>query len=413
MHSLFRKEVFEANNSRLIGDVSLIQPAVFTNLALIVLTFLLVSTVFLFSNEYERKERVPGVIVPDKGVIRVKSHTRGFISEMLVREQSLISFNQPALTITSQKVDSRGVDVNDTLKKNYTLQVLNMEEEIERANEKSKIKTRRLHSLKSSLESELVLLERKIIIMDSRQATNKTIVDKMALLKNNGHSSELELSRQKDILLKLNQDAITLQEKHISLKNKISEIEIDIDHSLLETQSRIAQLKRDINKIKSLTAELYFESSSEIVAPQTGLVTAILKKVGQEVKPNDTLFSILPKGSHLEAVIYVPTSSFGFVEVGQDIRIRYHAFSFHHFGVFKGKIKEVSTNVVYPEESDISSFIKYPSYRVVVSLEKEFVEAYGKKINLRAGMTLDADIIIGKRSLIEWVFEPFFITAKS
>ncbi len=45
-------------------------------------------------------------------------------------------------------------------------------------------------------------------------------------------------------------------------------------------------------------------------------------------------------------------------------------------------------------------------YRVTVAIDHQTIEAYGKAVPLQAGMTLTADIILEKRSLIQWLLDP-------
>ncbi|MFA6064174.1 MAG: hypothetical protein WC736_16410 [Gallionella sp.] len=47
-------------------------------------------------------------------------------------------------------------------------------------------------------------------------------------------------------------------------------------------------------------------------------------------------------------------------------------------------------------------------YRVEVALDSQSVLAYGKRESLRPGMTLDADVLLDRRRLIEWVLEPLY-----
>ena len=47
-----------------------------------------------------------------------------------------------------------------------------------------------------------------------------------------------------------------------------------------------------------------------------------------------------------------------------------------------------------------------PSYRVTVDLERQTVTAYGSEVPLRPEMTLKANIIVDRRSLLEWLFDP-------
>jgi membrane fusion protein len=47
-------------------------------------------------------------------------------------------------------------------------------------------------------------------------------------------------------------------------------------------------------------------------------------------------------------------------------------------------------------------------YRVIVKLDAQHVLAYGQPQSLQAGMQLEADVLLDRRRLTEWVFEPIF-----
>ena len=47
-----------------------------------------------------------------------------------------------------------------------------------------------------------------------------------------------------------------------------------------------------------------------------------------------------------------------------------------------------------------------PLYRITVALDRQTVQAYGVAQPLVAGMQLEADVLLDRRRLIEWIFEP-------
>ena len=53
-----------------------------------------------------------------------------------------------------------------------------------------------------------------------------------------------------------------------------------------------------------------------------------------------------------------------------------------------------------------------PVYRVTVSLPTQAIAVYGKSQQFEAGMTLEADILQDRRTLIEWVLDPLLSAAK-
>jgi membrane fusion protein len=47
-----------------------------------------------------------------------------------------------------------------------------------------------------------------------------------------------------------------------------------------------------------------------------------------------------------------------------------------------------------------------PLYRITVTLDRQDVTAYGHAQPLSPGMQLEADVLLDRRRLIEWLFEP-------
>jgi len=47
-----------------------------------------------------------------------------------------------------------------------------------------------------------------------------------------------------------------------------------------------------------------------------------------------------------------------------------------------------------------------PVYRVDVALQNQTVSALGQELPLRPGMLVNADLLLEKRSILEWIFEP-------
>ena len=47
-----------------------------------------------------------------------------------------------------------------------------------------------------------------------------------------------------------------------------------------------------------------------------------------------------------------------------------------------------------------------PSYRAIVALERPDIDAYGKRVPLQPDMLLKADIILEKRTLVDWILNP-------
>ncbi|HVG47786.1 MAG TPA: HlyD family secretion protein, partial [Rubellimicrobium sp.] len=107
-----------------------------------------------------------------------------------------------------------------------------------------------------------------------------------------------------------------------------------------------------------------------------------------------------------QAELFVPTRAIGFVEVGQDVRILYDAFPYQHFGTYRGRVAKISQTIL--TSSDVAAPVtpREPAYRATVALERQDVDAYGKRMPLQPDMLLRADVILERRTLVQWILNP-------
>jgi len=114
----------------------------------------------------------------------------------------------------------------------------------------------------------------------------------------------------------------------------------------------------------------------------------------------------------MQAQLLVPSRAIGFIEPGSRVVMRYQAFAYQKFGQQYGHVTDISRSALSP--ADVATLIgerpqtAQPMYRVQVALDSQHVLAYGKPEPVRPGMALEADILIDRRRLIEWVFEPLY-----
>lgn len=408
MDSLFRKEVLEHKRHRLEGAVSLIQPPIFRRLAILILTVVIVSLVFLSVGQYTRKERVVGVIEPDAGLLRVEASQSGLISEVLVYEGQFVEVGTPLLRIASAKHSSQELELNQALLNQYQFQLNSLERQITQQRAQDALDLEQLSLQKTALELRLSELDSQAETFKERLTLNQQMVEQVGSLKGTGYISELELQRQRDTLLSLQQQASNIKSERVSLVGQLQQLEKQIEQRPLQQQTRIAQLKSQRADLQIQLSSIEQQRLGELRAPSSGIVSGLTAKVGKTVSTGQNLLSVLPENSEMQAVVYVPTSAFGFVEAGQNARLRYHAFPYEKFGVYDGIIKEISHSVILPEEADSTSLLSEPAYRVIVTLRDQSIQAYGKATPLKAGMRLDADIVIEERSLLRWLFDPVF-----
>jgi membrane fusion protein len=107
---------------------------------------------------------------------------------------------------------------------------------------------------------------------------------------------------------------------------------------------------------------------------------------------------------HVE--LLVPTRAIGFLTKGKEVVLRYDAFPHERFGQYKGMVSDIGRNVWTAGEPIGPLSAKEPVYRVDVKLERQGVTAMGQEYALRPGMLVNADLLLERRTLLEWLFEP-------
>jgi membrane fusion protein len=127
------------------------------------------------------------------------------------------------------------------------------------------------------------------------------------------------------------------------------------------------------------------------------------------VAPPTALASLLPAGSTLQAQLYAPSRHIGQVRSGQAVRLRLEAWPHAKYGALAGRVLAVAH--VPLAATELASLplpgalpMGEPLYRITVALDP-LPSAWADR-PLATGLRLQADVLLERRRLIEWLFEP-------
>jgi membrane fusion protein len=140
----------------------------------------------------------------------------------------------------------------------------------------------------------------------------------------------------------------------------------------------------------------------------------VLAEPGQSVSPASALASLIPAGAKLQAHLFAPSGAVGFVRPDQEVRLRFEAFPYQKFGHQGGHVLQVSrTPLAAPELAGLSlsaptgaGHSAEPMFRITVEMDESQLRNFGGNQPLVAGMRMQADVLLERRRLIEWLFEP-------
>ena len=411
MSGLFRKEAVEHQKDKLLGDVLLFQPLSIKIISGVIISITLMILVLLFAGTYAKKETVKGYLVIDKGVAKVYAPQMGTISNVEVKEGDYVTQGQKLFTIHTEHNLENGKDVDSLLLAEYQKNIVDFQKRIETEQTLTKSEMVRLNAQLINLKQEQEQITGTVAIQAEKLAMAKDRVKTAEKLLKSGNLSDADHKKIYDDFLSTQQNYQELMRTKGNVESSLLKAKTELEQLPLQSRSRIAELEKAISDVKQRQLEVQGRGVFEVRSPVSGRVDALTAKPGQwqgNMQQSQQLMAIIPKDSQLEAEMFVPTRAIGFVNPGQTVKVRYDAFPYQRYGVYKGKIKTVSQHILHPNELGVPIEINEPVYRVVVTLDKQSIEAYGKEVPLRVGLLFEADIILENQSLIRWILDPLY-----
>ncbi len=174
----------------------------------------------------------------------------------------------------------------------------------------------------------------------------------------------------------------------------------------LEHAERLADLDSRETAIERAEVQIRARRNFDVRAPVSGRVVTVNRKVGDTASPSDFALTLIPDDSKLIGRLLIPTTAIGFVEPGQDVRMRYDAFPYQHFGVQVARVRDIARSVLFDGDDYGPLRVTQPAYPASVDLLSQTIGADARDVPLQSGMLFSADIVLERRSILEWAIEP-------
>ena len=389
------------------GDVFLTQPVSFTIIATVIAGIIGLFAVLLVSGSFARSERVSGYLVPSNGLVKIQASQFGTIEEFTVSEGDTVTQGQILAKIRVSNATSEGLS-----QATRNLQILEQQKTIVRnqltlEENQLQAETSKLLAQKRELELRLQSLQRQIGLQRQITLSAKTAYEDVQDILQKGYVSKVESERRKQTWLAQQAQEALKEQELVEATALLEQTGIRLVQLPDETQQRLAQLQNQLSDLEARTVDQQGQQAYTVVAPKNGRVMSVNNaSVGRTVEAAQPLLTIMPDGSTLVAELFVPSRAVGFVEEGQEVRLLYDAFPYQRFGSFEAKVDRVTETILPPGETQAPFALSEPVYRITARLEAQDIVARDRRIALQSGMTLQANIILERRSFLDWMLEP-------
>ncbi len=407
MSSLFRPEVLAKQRQRLDGTISLLRPVKLQWLSLLLVFITVVSTLFIVSADYRRKQTVQGILQPVNGLIKVQVTGSGQIAELFVTEGQQVKAGDSLLRVTRPQFDNQEAELSSSRLAAASNNLLVLQERKRQLQSLHQLAITQAEKQLQSLVLQQQQMQQQLETVKQRLILNQRQLTQLQKLSGSGYISELEITRQKDQLLSLSQQQKTLESEAEQTTLRMQQAKSAKLQLPLQQQEQLAVLDAEMTSQKLLLLERSVEMNQIVKAPVSGQVGALQIKPGQMVQTGQQVLTLVPENPQLEAVAFLPSKSTAFVEVGQIVRLRYHAYPYQRFGIFEGKIVEIGAAILLPDEVTEVRLTE-PAFKIRIRIPAQQVTAYNRQFPMKAGMSFDADLITEQMSLWQWLFDPIY-----
>lgn len=212
--------------------------------------------------------------------------------------------------------------------------------------------------------------------------------------------------------LKLQRELSSLEERYHGMIASMPRLEAaisEIENKMREVRSEFTtKAQIELNEAQTEYNRIMAESASladqvvrtTLKSPINGLVQKLyVNTIGGVIKPGDNLIEIVPTEEGLLAEVKIKPSDIAFLYPGQEAIVKVTAYDYAIYGSLKGEVVTISPDSMTDKRDNIY-------YIVRVQTEKKYFGTEEKPLNIAPGMTLNVDIITGKKTVMQYILKP-------
>jgi len=207
-----------------------------------------------------------------------------------------------------------------------------------------------------------------------------------------------QLNQSRGDLANLVTERSRTSEALIEAQNKLSELDTNAKEQALAEMgvatSELAQINESMNKLSDRVRRL------EIISPVRGIIKGLkVHTVTGVIPPGAVIMEVVPLDKELIVETRISTKDVGHVSIGQPVTVKVATFDFSRFGGISGELKDISATTFLDEQGE-------PYYKGIVGLDRSYVGFNPEENRVMPGMTVQADIKTGKKTLLSYLLKP-------
>lgn len=336
------------------------------------------SCYLLIFAQFDESVNALGVLEPEGLIRSIQVPQGGIIDNVFVKDGDSVRINQPLFSLTQDDLSAV---------------VLSKQESI------NSLK-KQLHLNRLQQESFLASQESQINAFLSSYNYGKSLASQLENLSKIGAISSFQYLSQL-------QKNVETEEKINYLRNELRQKKYEYDDAYSSLLSRLKTSEAELATIK--IKDRYSVVRSPVDGRVFDLKTNSSLYIGQA---SEILLKIVPDGNLL-AKVAVPGNKIAFVRKNQTADITIDSYPSSDFGTIGGIVTDISSTSYAPDTQNSKQSSDQAIYDVSISLKTQHLVSNKNKLILTPGMSLSANIVLRKTSLLSMLFDSLKTKASS
>ncbi|HYF21683.1 MAG TPA: HlyD family type I secretion periplasmic adaptor subunit [Ramlibacter sp.] len=259
-----------------------------------------------------------------------------------------------------------------------------------------------------SAEGLMASSQRDVTHFRSRLEVTSQIEDMRTNLERKEVGSKLNTLLAKDARTEIARNLSNAEQQARAAASDLEALKAERDAHLQQWRSAIAQeLVTKQTQLQAAREELSKAERRrdlvELRAVEDATVLSIADvSVGAVAKSGDVLVSLVPADTPLEVEAEVDGADQGFVKPGDEVQVKLAAYRFIEHGTAKGVVRSISEDS-FTRKDDGST--GKPFYKARIELTEVKLRNVPDDFRLVPGMPLQADIVVGSRTILMYFME--------
>ncbi|WP_165772067.1 HlyD family type I secretion periplasmic adaptor subunit [Niveispirillum lacus] len=265
-------------------------------------------------------------------------------------------------------------------------------------------------SLRSTMDEQKALTGQLAVYRDVENVRDQLFKaqtgSRLQLLESQAARMEAERSLQ-TMTNRIEELRATLTARRAERQNFIDDWQRQLLEQLVETRHQASQVDEDLAKA------VRRNDLVELAAPADAIVQEVARmSPGAVAREAEALITLVALDTPLIADVTISSSDIGYVKAGDMVEVKVDPFPFQRHGMLKGTLRSVSRQSFAPGTVEQSDALRMPvvsaSYihRAQVDLVSMHLDRMPQGTTLTAGMSVQAEIKVGSRSLMSYFLYP-------